>query len=115
MAFNDAELELIDATVGALVRRRRPPEHIRDQLDVEVEIDKHQVRIFSLRPLWSDPTHTVRSGVAQFTYTRTRNSWKLYWMRRDGKWHPWAPTENTGTLLELVHVVDDDTRGGFWG
>ena len=115
MAFTDTELELIDATVGALVRRRRPPEHLRDQVDLEVEIDGHRVRVFTIRPRWSDPSRTVRSGVAQFTYTRTRNTWKLYWMRRDGKWHAWGPAENIGALKELVQVVDEDRSGGFWG
>jgi hypothetical protein len=115
MPFTPAELAMFDATIGALVQRRRPPEHLRDQLDLELEVDGHKVRIFTVRPLWSDPNRTVRSGVAQFTYTRTKDTWKLYWMRRDGKWHPWDPDENTGTLAELVRVVDDDRRGGFWG
>lgn len=115
MAFTDAELKLIDATIGDLVRRQRPPEPLRGHFDLELEIDGHKVRIFTTRPLWSDRSRTVRSGVAQFTYTRTRDTWKLYWMRRDGKWHAWDPAENTGTLDELVQVVDEDRRGGFWG
>ena len=56
----------------------------------------------------------VRSGVAQFTHTRSRNEWKLYWKRRGGKWHPWDPAENTGSLEALVRIVDEDRRGGFW-
>lgn len=115
MAFNTTELAHIDATVGDLVRRRQPPQHLRDQLCFELEIEGHKVRILEVRPRWNDPTQHVRSGVAQFTYTRTRDAWKLYWMRRDGKWHAWDPDENTATLAALVRVVDEDRRGGFWG
>jgi len=43
----------------------------------------------------------VTSGVAQFTYTRSRDEWKLYWKRRDEKWHPWDPAENTGSLARV--------------
>jgi len=57
----------------------------------------------------------VRSGVAQFTHTRSRDEWKLYGKRRGGKWHPWDPAENTGSLEALVRVVDEDRRGGFEG
>jgi len=115
MAFSDDETTLIHTTVGALVDRRQPPEHLRDQLRLELEVDGHRVRIWEIRPLWSDATQTVRSGVAQFTYTRSRDEWKLYWRRRDGKWHAWDQAENTGPLDRLVRVVDEDRRGGFWG
>ena len=115
MALTDDERSLVDATVGVLVARRQPPEHLRDQLRLEVEIDGHRVRSWEIRPLWSDPTQTIRSGVAQFTYTRSRDEWKLSWKRRDGKWHAWDPSENTGSLETLVRVVEEDRRGGFWG
>ena len=115
MGFTDDELALVDATVGALVARRQPPEHLHDQLRLELEIDGHRVRIWEIRPLWSDPTQTVRSGVAQFTYTRSRDEWRLYWKRRDGKWHGWNPEESTGPLTKLVRIVDEDHHGAFWG
>ena len=72
----------------ALVERRQPPEHLRDQLRLELEIDGHKVRIWTIRPQW---------------------------MRRDEKWHAWDPDENTGRIEEFVQVVDEDLRGGFWG
>lgn len=62
MAFSSTELNLIDATVGALVRSQRPPEHVRDQLDLELEVAGHKVRIFTVRPLWSDPSRTARNA-----------------------------------------------------
>lgn len=114
MAFTSTELHQINTIVGGMVGRRRPPEHLRDQMDIELEIDGHRVRIYTVRPRWSDPSRIVRSAVAQFTYTRTRDVWKLYWMPRDGTWHAWDPDENTGTLAELVRVVDEDRHGGFW-
>ncbi len=115
MAFSGLELARIRATVGALVDRRQAPLELQDKVRLELEIDGHRVRIWEVRLAWRDPTSIVRIGVAQFTYTRSRDQWKLYWMRADGKWHAWDPAENTGHLDRLVQVVDQDRRGGFWG
>ena len=115
MAFNKMELEHIDRTVGAFVRRRQPPEHLLDKLRHDVEIDGHKVRIWTIRPHWQDPTEEIRSAVAQFTYIRTEDRWKLYWMRRDMKWHVWPPAAHIERLEDLVAVVDEDAHGGFWG
>ncbi|MCB9662813.1 MAG: DUF3024 domain-containing protein [Alphaproteobacteria bacterium] len=115
MAFTDDELAHIDATVGALVRRRQPPEHLRDKLRLEVEIDGHKVRIVEVRPSYRDPTQETRSGVAQFTYTRTQDRWTLHWKRADAKWHAWKPASHLVTLPALVRIVDEDAHGGFWG
>lgn len=115
MAFSEFERARIRVMVGALVDRRQPPPELRDQLRYELEIDGHRVRVWEVRPGWHDPTTTTRTGVAQFTYTRTRDEWKLYWMRADEKWHALDPPNNTGRLEALVRVVADDRYGAFWG
>jgi hypothetical protein len=115
MAFNDNELAKIRASVGALVERRQAPQHIQDQIKLELEVDGHRVRIWTIRPQWDNPDTTTRNGVAQFTYNRKRDTWVLYWMRADATWHQSDHAENTGTLAQLVRTVDDDRRGGFWG
>ena len=115
MAFTDDELANIQRTAGALIARRQPPEHLRDQIRHELELDGHRVRIWTIRPRWNDPTQTTRSGVAQFTFTRTTHRWTLSWMRQDGKWHAWPPAARTTTLAGLVRIVDEDREGGFWG
>lgn len=115
MAFNERELEHIDRTVGAFVRRKQPPEHLLDKLRHEVEIEGHKVRIMTIRPSFRDPNRTTRYPVAQFTYNRTQDRWKLYWMRRDMKWHVWPPSEDVERLEDLVAVVEADVHGGFWG
>ena len=115
MAFSPEELAHIDATVGALVRRRQSPPELLAKVRLEMEIDGHKVRIATVRPSWSDPAVETRHPVAQFTYNRTKDRWTLHWMRRDMKWHTWPPAERVPDLEGLVRIVDADERGGFWG
>ena len=115
MAFTPDELTQIHRTVGAMLARREPPEHLRALIRHELEIDGHRVRIWTIRPRFDDRTQTTRSAVAQFTFNRTSQRWTLYWMRQDGKWHAWPPAARTTTLAGLVRIVDDDEQGGFWG
>jgi hypothetical protein len=115
MAFNSTELAHIHATVGDLVERRQPPAHLQKQIRLELGIEGHRVQISTIRPQWNDPSKTIKSPVAQFTYTRTKDRWTLYWMRQDLKWHVWKPSEHIMALDKLVQVVDEDVHGGFWG
>jgi len=115
MPLNDIERAQVQATVGAMVERQQPPPEIQDQLRIEMEIDGHRVRVWTVRPQYMNPTETVRSAVAQFTYVRTRDAWTLHWMRADGKWHRWRPEESTGPLADLVRIVEEDRAGAFWG
>ena len=114
MAFSEIELKLIDTTVGELCRR--VPAHIRDQLDYIYEVEGHAVFMYEIRPQWNDPKKTTKMGVARFRYFRSRGEWKLYWMRRDLKWHEYDPDVSTATSLKsLVAIVDEDKWGAFFG
>lgn len=115
MAFSELDLARIHKTVGAMVNRRQPPAAMQDQLRLELEIDGHRVRVWTVRPRWNEPTQITRSAVAQFTYTATTRRWTLYWMRRDLKWHAWPTNENITDLATLVRIVDEDVDGAFWG
>ena len=116
MAFSDLELRRIDKAVGSMCRRRSPPQ-FKDKLQIIYEIKGHSVLVYETRPPWDGPGEWTKLEVAKFTYVRSRNEWKLYWMRRDLKWHAYDP--ETGAkkngLEVLVRVVDTDRYGAFFG
>ncbi len=87
----------------------------RDQLEFVLEIDGHSVTIYEVRPRWDAREEKTRHGVARFRYTRTRDEWRLYWMRRDLKWHVYDPAAPSTRLEDLVTVVDQDQYGSFFG
>jgi hypothetical protein len=49
------------------------------------------------------------------TYVRSRDVWKMYWIRADGDWHKYGPAEEVGSLVEALQVVGEDEYGCFWG
>jgi len=115
VAFSEVELKRIDATIGALCRRRSPAEYA-DQLRFAYEIDGHSVSILEQRPPWDgSPSGWTSHGVARFRYFRSRDEWQLYWMRRDMKWHPYEPVTSTKGLARLVKLVEDDEHCAFFG
>ncbi len=114
MAFSEPEKRRIDESVGQLCRRRSPVEH-RDKLEFVVEIDGQSVTVYEVRPRWNAPEEKTKLGVARFRYTRTRDEWRLYWMRRDMKWHTYDPADPTPRIEVLVGAVDNDQYGCFFG
>lgn len=115
MAFGKFEMKCIDNSVGGLCRNRTRPEY-RSELEFVYEIEGHSVSIYEVRPDWRDPSKKTKMGVARFRYTRTRREWRLYWMRRDLKWHLYDPDVSISKQLEpLVDVVANDRSGAFFG
>ena len=90
MAFSDLERHRIDDSVGQMCRRRSPAER-RHGLEIVLEIEGHSVTVYEVRPKWDAPEEKSKLEVARFRYTRTRDEWRLYWMRRDLKWHLYDP------------------------
>lgn len=114
MAFTKDELAHIDATIGALVRRRQDTPMYWDVHRYEVEFDGPRVRIVEIHGIPWDYVKFVYYPIAQFEYSRTTARWTLYRMLRKGAWRVLRQAEHLTTLPELVKVVDQDPRDVFW-
>jgi hypothetical protein len=57
---------------------RRPPAHIRNELDLGYRISGQSVEIFEVRPQWDDPSQKMERPVAKATFVKTRNCWKIF-------------------------------------
>ena len=117
MAFDDEEVTRAQQAVEEFMDRRRPPAEIRDELDLDYRIDgdDQTVAIFEVRPHWRDPDEEVESPVAKMKYVKTRDIWKLYWVRGDGNWHKYDRAAEVGSLDKALEIVDDDEYHCFWG
>jgi hypothetical protein len=91
MSLSELDLKRCERVLARFMEKRRPPAHIRDQ------VTKRE------------------SPFAKATYVRTRNLWRVFWMRRDLKWHGYEPTPEVRTLEEFVDVVDRDEWACFFG
>ncbi len=115
MAFTETEREEYEAVLDAFLERRRPPEELRDRVDVAYRIEGQSVVIFEKRALWTDPGKTIEAPVAKATYVGTEDRWRVYWQPSDRKWHGYDPQPEVDSLAEFLDVVEADAHACFWG
>jgi hypothetical protein len=116
VAFTELELARVRRAVGTFLDKRRPPPHLRAQLDFELRIAGQSVEILEVRPAYlGRPGEFTEHGVAKSTYVRTRRVWRVFWMRRDLKWHRYDPAPEVDAIDAFCAVVDEDAFGCFFG
>ena len=115
MAFTVNELTQHKHAVESFLNQRRPPEHIRIELDIGCEIDRQSVEVFEIRPHWEDNTTKTRTPSAKTTFVRSNGEWKVYWMRSDGKWHAYGPRPTVKSLTAFLTLVHQDECHCFFG
>lgn len=115
MAISEFEIKRIEKIVGGFIELRRPSPEIRKQLDLGFRISNQSFEIFEIRPQFDNPKEIINSPVAKATYVKSKKVWKLYWMRADMKWHSYQPFPVSGSLEEIVKIIDKDEYCCFWG
>lgn len=115
MAFNDIERKHCERDLEKFMERHRPPPHIRPELDFGYRISGHSVEIFEIRLDWRNPKESMEHPVAKATFVRTRNLWRVFWMRQDLKWHGYDPNPEARNLEEFLAVVGRDEHCCFFG
>ena len=115
MALSELEITLCEKPLAAFMRKRRPPVHIRDKLDLAYRIKGQSIEIFTIRPHWEDASRKTEEAVAKATYNRKANIWKIFWQRADMKWHGYQPHLEAESVEEFLYVVDKDDHGCFFG
>ncbi len=115
MTFSEIETKRVEKVADAYVQKRRPPPPIRPKLDIGFRVAGQSLEIFEVRPAWREPGVTLEQPVAKATYVKSRQSWKVFWMRQDLKWHSYSPTPTVDSVEEFLELVEADSHGCFWG
>ena len=115
MAISEFEIKRVEKLVGQYVEGIRPPNHMRNELDISFRISDQSFEIFEIRPQWDDPTKKTESPIAKATYVKIKKEWKLYWMRADLKWHSYTPSPVSKSLEKILEVIGQDSHNCFWG
>ena len=113
--MNDIERKRIEKAVAAFVAKRRPPVHLRDQVDLSFRFNGPSVEIFEIRPRWDEPAERVEEAVGKARYLKSRNVWLVYWQRADSKWHKYEPVPEVSTIDAFLRLVDEDEYACFFG
>ena len=114
MPFNDIERMRAKRAVRAFMERRRPPPHIRPQLDMGYRIGDGTVELFTVRKEGA-PRRCEEWAIARATFDPQRGAWKVSWMRSDSRWYGYDPEPRVGSIQRFLDVVDEDLYGCFFG
>lgn len=106
---------ITEATIQNHIRKNRPPEHIRDKLDIGYSYDGKSIILFEIRPQWNKPTVTLELPYAKIRYIASKKIFKLYWMRASGKWESYEPFPESTHLQKLLDCIDEDAFYCFKG
>lgn len=107
-------LDIIEIMEGYLARKR-PPEELREQIDLGYRIDDQSIFFFTIRPSWQDKKIIREHDFAKTTFVQSKGIWKLYWMRGNLKWDEYKTDSPLQNLREVVKEVEDDKYGCFFG
>jgi len=113
MAFSEFEARRLAKVVGDFIEKRRPPAHLREQLDLIFAIEGQSVFLLEKRRLMEG--EMIERPFAKATWVQTQQAWKLYWQRADLQWHRYQPTATVATIEAFCDVVEEDLYGCFWG
>ena len=115
MAFTNLEQKAVEKALDGFLKRRRPPVQIRSKLDIQYHLSGQSIEIVEVRPDWRDSGEVTETPVAKLTYVRSKALWKIYWMRKDLRWHSYEPVSQVGTIEKALAVVDEDKYCCFFG
>lgn len=107
-------LEIIEVMEN-FMNQIRPPEEMRDKLDISYAIEDQNIIIYEIRPLFMRPGEIIKPAVAKTTYVKAKNHWKVFWKRADLKWHSYEPKPIVKTLKEFTELVAKDNHHCFFG
>lgn len=115
MPLNDVQKKRIERDIAAFVELRRPPRHMRAQVDLGFRFDGRTIELFEIRPRWDKPKQKIEEAVAKARYLQSRDKWLVYWQRADFKWHKYGPQPEVKSLKAFLALVDRDEYGCFFG
>jgi hypothetical protein len=114
--LDEIELARVRRAMDAFMQQRRPPSQIRSKVDLGFRVIEQSIEIFEIRPPWQGPPDEKReSPIAKATYVKSRRVWRVFWHRRDLKWHGYEPKPVVKSVEEFASLVAEDAHACFFG
>ena len=113
MALSEIEEHHIVQVVSGFLKSRRPPAHLRDQVDLLYAIQDQSVVLLERRRLMNG--EVIERPFAKATWVKSTRLWKVYWQRADLHWHSYEPAATVPNIEAFCELVGADPIGCFWG
>lgn len=116
MPLSQKDCARINDALTAFMAKRRPPEHLRGEVDLSYRLTGQSLEIFELRPAFHGTPGQMREHpVAKATFVIKHDRWRVYWMRRDLGWHSYQPAPTASSIEAFCKLVHEDRHCCFFG
>lgn len=95
----------------------RVPDHVLDQLRVEMDIGRGFLTILECRAPWREDfgPEWTRMPVARLRYVQRTGIWTLYYRDRNSRFHLYDLVGPSAKIDVLLKEIERDPTGIFWG
>lgn len=94
---------------------QRIPAALRNEIRLGWKFRGNAVTLFESRPTFPPTEKWVDIPVAQFRFDPKTTEWSLYCADRNGRWHFYSESATSRDLDAVIHALDTDRTGIFWG
>lgn len=115
IALTEKQIEEIKKAATKFLYYRRPPEEIRDKVDLTYRIEGKSVYIYEIRPKQDNEEILIEEQIAKVTYVKTQKHWKIFWMRGNLQWTLYEPIPSVKLISDFFDIVSDDEFHTFFG
>lgn len=113
MAFTESERKEFEHLVSELIESRKKQAN-KSGFDLGYQFNNQSIELFEIHPSTHNEKGCFNLSVAKLTYIRTKDMWKIFWMRGSLKWQGFRRCPETNKLNEALLVVDEDADQIFW-
>ncbi len=114
--FTEQELFSIDnAFNNSFSERKRLLRDAACEQDVVYRVERNNVIILELLPDFGDASTMVASEVAKATFIRSKDYWRIYWLRRNLNWEKYPPRAKVKRIKTFFDIITRDKYHCFFG
>lgn len=101
--------------IKSYIEKIRPPQEIRDEVDVWYSFKNNIIEIFEIRPDWNDENIKINLPIARTRYNSNSKKWRIYWINSQDKWLPYKPNPEVSKFSDFIEILKKDKNNCFWG
>lgn len=109
------EVNFIEWQIQNWVEKRRPSVEMRDLIDLVYTFEKNTLILYHSRKPMYESMGRIKAPIAKLRYIKSTNTWKIYWMRGNLKWHIYEPSRPQSSIEEALKIIEEDRHGCFFG
>lgn len=114
--MKNAIIDINESTIKKYILSMRPDDpEIRAKLDFGYSYNGKVAILYEIRPIWNNPKETQKIEFAKIRFYKSRQEWKLYWMRASGKWELYEPFPESTYIEKIINIIEEDKYGCFYG